>query len=429
VSPKRAAKRVREATPVLEDSAVGGGELASTWVEPYGDGEGEQNASIPTYVTATTVAESVESSSRAMTEATDVKVEPTSEGEAEGRSVLFSEQAAMRIEEEGEGEGAVGAEMELDGVDEPTEPLNPYEVGEEESTLTKIQVEDGSCFLTGDGAEDIDVLSAHQGMAAAVESEIGPSGLRILREPVMGDVSFDWVCHSPPPPTVTTKQAPQYPDFDWDGDEPIQPCEAGPSTQPALGPMAVSHANEEADMMSRYMNANPAVGGDKPNAHDRHSEAAPDLDVDVDADGDGYESSEGGSYHSGDSSDFEMDHRPVLERTAVKRDIRDFEDSMYLIRENGYKVIDRLGEGECGSGPSPTHGLLTPRPGTFSSVYLARDSQHNNHDNSYWSKDKPVAVGDVSKERNHVKVAIKKILVTSSPARITNELQILESLR
>ncbi|RSH85246.1 hypothetical protein EHS25_005053 [Saitozyma podzolica] len=161
------------------------------------------------------------------------------------------------------------------------------------------------------------------------------------------------------------------------------------------------------------MNAHPAAGGDKANGHDRHSEIAPDLDVDIDADGDGdgYESSEGGSYHSGDSSDFEMDHRPVLERTAVKRDIRDFEDSIFLIRENGYKVIDRLGEG------------------TFSSVYLARDSQHDNHDNSYWSKGKPVAVGDVPKERSDVKVAIKKILVTSSPGRITNELQILETLR
>jgi hypothetical protein len=168
----------------------------------------------------------------------------------------------------------------------------------------------------------------------------------------MGDVTFDWVCHSPPPPTLTTQQAPQYPDFDWDADEPIQPCGAGPSTRPALVPVAVTHANEEADMMSRFMNAHPAAGGDKANGHDRHSEIAPDLDVDIDADGDGdgYESSEGGSYHSGDSSDFEMDHRPVLERTAVKRDIRDFEDSIFLIRENGYKVIDRLGEGECGSG-------------------------------------------------------------------------------
>lgn len=353
VSPKRAAKRVREATPVLEDSAVVGGELASNSVEPYGDGDGEQNASIPTYITATTVAESGESSSRVMTEAMDVKIEPTSEGE--GGSVLFSEQAAMRVVEGGEGgEGGAGAEMESDVADEPTEPLNPYEVGEDESTAAKIEVEDGSgFFLTGDGEDDIDVTSAGQGMVAGVESEIGPSGLRITREPIMGDVTFDWVCHSPPPPTLTTQQAPQYPDFDLDADQPIQPCEAGPSTQPALGRMAVTHANEEADMMSRFMNAKPAAGGNKADGHDRHSETAPDVDVDVDidADGDGYESSEGGSYHSGDSSDFEMDHRPVLERTAVKRDIRDFEDSMFLIRENGYKVIDRLGEGGCGSGP------------------------------------------------------------------------------
>lgn len=62
-----------------------------------------------------------------------------------------------------------------------------------------------------------------------------------------------------------------------------------------------------------------------------------------------------GSYHSGDSSEFEMDYRPVLERTAVKHDIGTFVDGLgrsMCEEEEGvevekFKVVDRLGEGEC----------------------------------------------------------------------------------
>lgn len=56
-------------------------------------------------------------------------------------------------------------------------------------------------------------------------------------------------------------------------------------------------------------------------------------------------------YHSGDSDAFEMEHRPVLERAGVKRDIRVFAESMDLLAEpdevkRDYQIIDRLGEGE-----------------------------------------------------------------------------------
>jgi hypothetical protein len=56
------------------------------------------------------------------------------------------------------------------------------------------------------------------------------------------------------------------------------------------------------------------------------------------------------SYHSGDSDDFLMDHRPPLERAGVKKDIKLFTQSMDLLSgESGtkveYQVIDRLGEG------------------------------------------------------------------------------------
>jgi hypothetical protein len=62
------------------------------------------------------------------------------------------------------------------------------------------------------------------------------------------------------------------------------------------------------------------------------------------------------SYHSGNSDEYEMDHRPILERTAVKKDIEDFVrplDEMWAESEDmgepvcirKYHVVDRLGEG------------------------------------------------------------------------------------
>lgn len=53
------------------------------------------------------------------------------------------------------------------------------------------------------------------------------------------------------------------------------------------------------------------------------------------------------SYHSNDSELYEMTHRPILERTAIKRDIREFVQSMECLKgEKLYRVVDRLGEGK-----------------------------------------------------------------------------------
>lgn len=68
--------------------------------------------------------------------------------------------------------------------------------------------------------------------------------------------------------------------------------------------------------------------------------------------------------------------------------------------------------------------------GTFSSVYLAHDVFHHHHDNFYWT-DEPDELPRkmIPPSRSNMPVALKKILVTSSPTRIENELHILESLR
>lgn len=121
------------------------------------------------------------------------------------------------------------------------------------------------------------------------------------------------------------------------------------------------------------------------------------------------------SYHSGDTADFEMDHRPWLDRAGVKRDI----ENLYGIHKEPdgtydvfrYLVVDRLGEG------------------TFSSVYLARDTYHNLQDNTYWTGKPNVDKSSELYTHRKVKVALKKILVTSSPARVENEISILENLR
>lgn len=53
------------------------------------------------------------------------------------------------------------------------------------------------------------------------------------------------------------------------------------------------------------------------------------------------------TYHSGDSDLYDMPHRPILERTAVKRDIRQFRQEYQALGVGGqYVPIDRLGEGE-----------------------------------------------------------------------------------
>lgn len=65
---------------------------------------------------------------------------------------------------------------------------------------------------------------------------------------------------------------------------------------------------------------------------------------------DGYQSETSSSYHSGDSDLFDMDHRPMLERTLVKKDLHQLM-SDFSILPYDYQILDRLGEGEaaCGS--------------------------------------------------------------------------------
>jgi cell division control protein 7 len=68
--------------------------------------------------------------------------------------------------------------------------------------------------------------------------------------------------------------------------------------------------------------------------------------------------------------------------------------------------------------------------GTFSSVYLAYDRRHGKYHNEFWTNKADSTKRSNFNFRGHkVKLALKRILATSSPARIENEIEILESLR
>lgn len=144
-------------------------------------------------------------------------------------------------------------------------------------------------------------------------------------------------------------------------------------------------------------------------------QTTPEITVSSDSEQDDSEPEQPESYHSGDSEEYEMQHRPWLERTAVKRDIQELYTTKGLynpsVGQYRYRVVDRLGEG------------------TFSSVYLAHDRLHNLHDNTYWTGEHNATDIDELYEETGHQVALKKILVTSSPARVENELSILENLR
>ncbi|EJU06597.1 kinase-like protein [Dacryopinax primogenitus] len=109
--------------------------------------------------------------------------------------------------------------------------------------------------------------------------------------------------------------------------------------------------------------------------------------------------------------------RPPSEQAEILAEIEDVERTMPRLSED-YRLVDRLGEG------------------TFSSVYKAEDIKYDEHLNSYWLGYHPrwssayyQTLPPQKTSRGKAYVAIKRIYVTSSPARIENELLIMEELR
>ncbi|KAJ2444949.1 Cell division control protein 7, partial [Coemansia sp. RSA 2440] len=89
----------------------------------------------------------------------------------------------------------------------------------------------------------------------------------------------------------------------------------------------------------------------------------------------------------------------------TQEEMQELEDLIPGLSEQ-YRLLGKIGEG------------------TFSTVYKALDLQHERFDNNGWTM-----IFDGGATRRARVVAIKKIYVTSSPARIANEISILSDLR
>ncbi|KAI1634257.1 kinase-like protein [Biscogniauxia mediterranea] len=140
------------------------------------------------------------------------------------------------------------------------------------------------------------------------------------------------------------------------------------------------------------------------------------LDDEVDDDGHETPDDDGDS----DSSD---ENEPI--DLTVQHDMEKLQTTFPGFKDN-YRLIKRIGEG------------------TFSTVYKAEDMQYHNYDNKWdidakdhqWTPP-PLRSASHAKSESmsrHVRrkpkfVAIKKIYVTSSPARILNELELLHDLK
>nr|XP_031862507.1 uncharacterized protein CI109_002004 [Kwoniella shandongensis]KAA5529579.1 hypothetical protein CI109_002004 [Kwoniella shandongensis] len=388
-SPRRGIKRVREATPICDEI----------------EGEGTSSYLVADASTAapytTTVAGPSSYAQR------DAEVLETSEGGDGEGSVLFSEQAG--------GTFVVGRTGGRDDLEDTLTTLvndddDHDEGGEEEAKAGDGEGEEEGDFFVeeGDGEEEqqqtayeteeyflVQDYESHQQILSPENLEeentlVNPQPATIDLRAVM------------PPPLDTRSHQSQL--------STSSRHSGGPASAPAPPPPATATNN---DRMTQILE-NRSIG----NGTNRHNHSFVELNEEtysdeVVAEEERDDLPSPSSYHSGDSDDYEMDHRPVLERTAIKRDIRAFTESLTLLSEgvNGYrpyKIVDRLGEG------------------TFSSVYLAHDCLHETYSNEYWSGRPDDNEQDGPRE---VKVALKKILVTSSPARIENELAILESLR
>ncbi|KDN43916.1 kinase-like protein [Tilletiaria anomala UBC 951] len=104
---------------------------------------------------------------------------------------------------------------------------------------------------------------------------------------------------------------------------------------------------------------------------------------------------------------------PLQELEKIGDEIEALERSIRGLAQN-YQIVDKLGEG------------------TFSTVYKAIDVNHLDYFNRWWTWKtlKQDATGRyIPSTRKTVYVALKRIYVTSSPARILNELELMEKMR
>ena len=120
--------------------------------------------------------------------------------------------------------------------------------------------------------------------------------------------------------------------------------------------------------------------------------------------------------HSSSSEADMYTHRDEEVRHALTQSIERLEEEIDALTASvdgldAYHIVDKLGEG------------------TFSSVYKAIDVHHDMYRNEPWAKSETPRIVPRAPKPGAVYVALKRIYVTSSTARIVNELEIMEMLR
>lgn len=143
-------------------------------------------------------------------------------------------------------------------------------------------------------------------------------------------------------------------------------------------------------------------------------------------------------YSNSSRSDEDSDD-PEKVDPSVAEEMENFEATFRGFSKR-FRLINKIGEGGT-LHPKDYRAILT-HTGTFSSVYKAEDLLYDNYDNT-WDIDykrptSPIHPSSSSSSHRHHRanspvrkpkfVAIKKIYVTSSPARIQNELALLHDL-
>jgi cell division control protein 7 len=144
-----------------------------------------------------------------------------------------------------------------------------------------------------------------------------------------------------------------------------------------------------------------------------------------------YNSDSEQAYSEIDPEENTLAQRPVEEQEQIESEIFQLIEDVPGIDEE-YRLLDRLGTGKWSSCIIRL-SILTMCAGTFSSVYKAVDLKHHEMDNKAWQgSNHQLQSSSPDRQRppgSKVYVAIKRIYATSSPQRIENEIQLLETLR
>lgn len=147
-----------------------------------------------------------------------------------------------------------------------------------------------------------------------------------------------------------------------------------------------------------------------------------------------HELSEGDFVERSSDDQLSLELKPEIEKREILEEIADLEAKVPQLTDD-YELVDRLGTGQFVQTRFFTTNLFVFQKGTFSAVYKAVDlNYHEKWDNAVWHGRNPPNTSAHYQTcprpsgKTHF-VAVKRILVTSAPKRVMNELVIMELCR